>query len=315
MTHLLLAIIYLAFISLGLPDSLLGSAWPSMYGELGVPVSYAGVISAIISAGDHILKPAVRQADETPRDRDAYGAERADDGGGAVRVFGQPLLRVALPLGHTLRARRRERGRIAKQLCRPALCEQAHELAALHVGAGSLRRTLCDGLRPIRRNGLERRLPLHSPVLGGAHRRPADKPATVEKARRREPGDGRCRRRSLVPAETVRVPGAKETMAAFFCYCAVEQTAGLWAGSYLVLRWGMAEERAASLAGMFFIGITIGRALSGFLTMRLSDTGMVRLGQTAHIAGGRRRCFSRPRARRCQGCCLSGWAARLFTRR
>lgn len=51
MTHLLLAIIYLAFISLGLPDSLLGSAWPSMYGELGVPVSYAGVISAIISAG------------------------------------------------------------------------------------------------------------------------------------------------------------------------------------------------------------------------------------------------------------------------
>ena len=43
MTHLLLAIIYLAFISLGLPDSLLGSAWPSMYGELGVPVSYAEI--------------------------------------------------------------------------------------------------------------------------------------------------------------------------------------------------------------------------------------------------------------------------------
>ena len=150
--------------------------------------------------GDHILKPAVRQADETPRDRGSYGAERADDGGGAVRVFGQPLLRGALPLGHTLRARRRERGRLAKQLCRPALREQAHELAALHVGAGRLRRTLCDGLRPIRRNGLERRLPLHSPVPGGAHRRPADKPATVEKARRREPGDGRCRRRSLVPA-------------------------------------------------------------------------------------------------------------------
>ena len=51
MTHLLLAIIYLAFISLGLPYSLLGSAWSSMYSEFGVPVSYVGIISMIIAAG------------------------------------------------------------------------------------------------------------------------------------------------------------------------------------------------------------------------------------------------------------------------
>ena len=51
MTHLLLAIIYLAFISLGLPDALLGSAWPTMYTEFNVPVSYAGIISIIISLG------------------------------------------------------------------------------------------------------------------------------------------------------------------------------------------------------------------------------------------------------------------------
>ena len=51
MLHLLLGIIYLAFISLGLPDSLLGSAWPAMYREFAVPVSYAGGISAIISIG------------------------------------------------------------------------------------------------------------------------------------------------------------------------------------------------------------------------------------------------------------------------
>ena len=51
MVHLLLAVIYLSFISLGLPDSLLGSAWPSMYGEFGVPVSYAGAISMIIALG------------------------------------------------------------------------------------------------------------------------------------------------------------------------------------------------------------------------------------------------------------------------
>ena len=51
MFHLLLAIIYLAFISLGLPDALLGSAWPTMYTEFGVPVSYAGIISMIIALG------------------------------------------------------------------------------------------------------------------------------------------------------------------------------------------------------------------------------------------------------------------------
>lgn len=49
MVHLLLAVIYLSFISLGLPDSLLGAAWPSMYGEFNVPVSYAGAISMIIA--------------------------------------------------------------------------------------------------------------------------------------------------------------------------------------------------------------------------------------------------------------------------
>ena len=51
MFQLLLVIIYLAFISLGLPDALLGSAWPSMYRELGASVSYAGIISMIIAGG------------------------------------------------------------------------------------------------------------------------------------------------------------------------------------------------------------------------------------------------------------------------
>ena len=51
MLQLLLAVIYLSFISLGLPDSLLGAAWPSMYAPLGVPISFAGVLSMIIALG------------------------------------------------------------------------------------------------------------------------------------------------------------------------------------------------------------------------------------------------------------------------
>ena len=51
MASLLLAVIYVAFISLGLPDPLLGSAWPSMYKDFGVDISFAGIIAMIIASG------------------------------------------------------------------------------------------------------------------------------------------------------------------------------------------------------------------------------------------------------------------------
>ena len=77
----------------------------------------------------------------------------------------------------------------------------------------------------------------------------------------------------------VMIPGAKEIMLTFFCYCAVEQTANLWASSYLVLHRGVSAETAAGFASLFFVGITAGRFLSGFLTLLLNDTQMIRLGQ------------------------------------
>lgn len=68
-------------------------------------------------------------------------------------------------------------------------------------------------------------------------------------------------------------------MVTFFCYCALEQTAGLWASSYLVLHKGVTPETAAGFASLFFIGITVGRALNGFLTLRFGDAQLIRLGQ------------------------------------
>lgn len=85
--------------------------------------------------------------------------------------------------------------------------------------------------------------------------------------------------RVLKLSEIFRIKGAKEIMLAFFCYCAIEQTAGLWAGSYLVLWRGVDAQTAATYAAMFFIGITVGRAISGFVTMKLSDAAMIRTGQ------------------------------------
>ena len=74
-------------------------------------------------------------------------------------------------------------------------------------------------------------------------------------------------------------------MLMFFCYSAIEQTSGLWASSYLVLHKGVAPETAATFASLFYIGITIGRAISGFITMKLNDTQMIRLGQGIILLG------------------------------
>ena len=83
----------------------------------------------------------------------------------------------------------------------------------------------------------------------------------------------------------MKIPGAKAIMITFFCYCALEQTAGLWASSYLVTKSGLTAETAAKYASLFYMGITAGRAVSGFLTIKLDDTKMIRLGQVIIMAG------------------------------
>ena len=91
--------------------------------------------------------------------------------------------------------------------------------------------------------------------------------------------------RALPLREVISIPGAKDVMVAFFCYCAVEQTTMLWASSYLALGRGVGADAAAGYASLFFIGITVGRALSGFLTMRFADAQMIRMGQALVALG------------------------------
>ena len=86
-------------------------------------------------------------------------------------------------------------------------------------------------------------------------------------------------------SQIISIPGVKSVMVCFFCYCALEQTTGLWASTFLVMRWGVSAELAATLAGLFFIGITAGRAISGFATFKFNDAQMVRIGQDIVLAG------------------------------
>lgn len=81
------------------------------------------------------------------------------------------------------------------------------------------------------------------------------------------------------------IRGAKEILVMFFCYCALEQTAMLWASSYMALGKGIDKTTAAMWASLFCIGITVGRLASGFLTMKFNDPAMIRLGQALVLTG------------------------------
>ena len=85
--------------------------------------------------------------------------------------------------------------------------------------------------------------------------------------------------------QILQIPGAKQVMLTFFCYCALEATTSHWASSYMVLHKGITAEAAANYASLFFIGITVGRAINGFLTIKFTDAQMIHAGQVLIAVG------------------------------
>ena len=284
MVHLLLAVIYLSFISLGLPDSLLGSAWPLMYPELGVPVSYAGILSMVI-AGGTILSSLM--SDRLTRRFGTGWITAVSVGLTAAALLGfslshsyWQLVLWAIPYG--LGA-----GSVDASLNNyVALHYASRHMSWLHcmwgVGAsigpyimgyalsGGQGWTMGYRYIAFLQIGLTAILLLSLPLW---------------KKRPGSSGEGGESPKALSLRQIVAIPGAKAVMLTFFCYCAIEQTAGLWASSYLVLHKGVAETTAARFASLFFLGITLGRALSGFLTLALSDKQMIRLGEGIILLG------------------------------
>jgi len=91
--------------------------------------------------------------------------------------------------------------------------------------------------------------------------------------------------RVLKLSQILRIRGVKYVLLAFFGYCALESTAGLWASSYLVLERGISPEIAATYASLFFLGITVGRFLSGFVSNKLGDKKMIYIGIAVIFVG------------------------------
>ena len=275
----LLPFIYLAFISLGLPDSALGSAWPAMYPNLGAGVSWAGFIFSIISLGT--ITSSVLSLDVVRR----LGTGKTTAlsvATSACALFGfsnctafWQLCLWAIPYG--LGA-----GAVDAALnSYVAIRYASRHMSWLHcmwgVGAsvgpmvmswrmtgGSWR----DGYLTI---GLIQ-MAIMVVMLISLPLWQRDVVTTTDTKREKTTRQSR--------RELLRVPGVKELLVGFFFYSAVEGACGNWASSYFHLARGIDAQTAAGLAAALFIGVTIGRAISGFLTYRLSDKTLIRLGQT-----------------------------------
>ena len=284
MGSLLLMIIYVCFISLGLPDSLLGSAWPVLHTEINVPISYAGIISMTIFVGT-ILSSLF-----SDKLLHRFGAGKVTATSivlTAAGLFGFSvssrfwmLVLSAVPYG--LGA-----GGVDAILNNyVALHYKAQHMSWLHSmwGVGAAISPYIMSFALVKLDGwsygylivsaiqavLSVIVFISLPIWKGAG----------------NDGDGtEAEAVALTFREIFAIKGAVPCFLLFFGYCALELTTSLWASSYLVERWSFTPEAAAGYACMFYIGITVGRFINGFLAMRLGDHFLIRLGIGIVLAG------------------------------
>ena len=285
MFSLLLALIYVSFISLGLPDSLLGSAWPQMQESLGVSLSLGGVISFLITASTILSSLMSHQV-----------IQRFGTGGvtmcsvalTALALFGFSLSNSffalclwAIPYGLGAGSVDAALNNFVALHCKAKHMSWLHCFWGIGATGGPYIMGLClsrgmgwqAGYRTI--SFLQMALTLilllslplwkkqELPLSGG------------ETVRPQTPQWGKLLKR----------PGVKAALTAFFFYSALELTTGLWGSSYMVAVRGISPETAAKWISLFYLGITAGRFFSGFLTLRFSDDTMVRLGEGTAIIG------------------------------
>ena len=285
MTGFLLPVIYLAFISLGLPDPLLGAAWPVMHTEFGVPLSYAGMISMTIALGT--IVSSILSDKMTRR----FGAGKVTAVSVAITALALAgfsfshsfwiLILWAVPYG--LGA-----GGVDAALNNyVAVHYSSRHMSWLHcmwgvgtsVGPYFMSYAIANakgwnmGYRYI--SVLQVILTVILFFSLPMWKKSSFTENTVEKEVKK----------ASSMRDILKMPGAKEIMIAFFCYCALEQTAMLWGSSFLLEKTGIDSQTAARLASMFCIGITVGRGVNGFLTIKFKDKYLIRMGEVLILAG------------------------------
>lgn len=273
MFSLLLFIIYLSFISLGLPDAVLGAAWPIIHEEFGVPISFSGSIYMLISCCTILSS----LKSESLRLRFGTGKITAFSVLlTAVAIFGfsiSPSLSVmlffAIPYG----------------LGAGSVDAALNHYVAVHYSGRSMNWLHCmwgigAALGPYIlgfvlqrgeswRSGylvlsmIQATLTIVLFLSLGLWGKEEKKEKTEEK------------KTPMSFRQILSITGAKECLVSFFLYCAIEQTLGLWSGSFMVYSLKIEAKLAASFVALFYFGITFGRFLAGILAAQWQDEALI----------------------------------------
>lgn len=277
MVGLLLALIYLAFISLGLPDAVLGSAWPLVSEEFNVPISNMGIVTIIISAGTVISSL------NSTKLINKIGVHKVTAFSvflTAISLFGfsssssfLTLCLWAIPYG--LGA-----GSVDTALNNYVSVNlESKHMSWLHCmwGIGATLGPYIMGF--VLTSGHSFRYgyvilfviqALIAVIIFIS--------SPIWKIKNENLNDSDSKRTTLSLKELFKIKGVKQISLTFFCFCAIEHTTGLWASSYLVHNHGIEPEIAAGFSALFYLGITIGRGICGFIAMKYNDNQMIRAG-------------------------------------
>ena len=277
----LLALIYLAFISLGLPDSLLGSAWPAMHVDLDLPISYMGIISMVISGGTIISSLLSSRLTRRFGTRivtviSVFLTAAAMMG---FSVSDSLLMLIAFAVPYGLGA-----GAIDAALNNyVALHYTSRHMSWLHCfwGVGTVISpfVMSRALATSGWNTGYRIVGTAQFIIGLILL--ATLPVWKVNA---NSGEGKGQK-SLSLSKALKIKGVPFLLLGFFAYCAAEATSMNWASTYLAEYRGVDAKVAASFGSLFFIGITAGRFLSGFIMNRLGDRRMIILGTSVLVCG------------------------------
>lgn len=279
----LLIIIYITFISLGLPDAVLGSAWPKMYLDLHSTIPAAGIMTMIVSGGTIVSSLYSGKLIHK------FGTSKVTTFSVLLTAFGllgisfTPNLFImclfGIPLGIGA-------GAVDSGLNNfVALHYKAKHMNWLHCfwGIGATAGPMIMSFFLMKQNGWQTGYLLISIIQFllviclflsfPIWRKNELKEMSHEKNKH-------TNLRSLI-----KLPGAKSALLGYFCYCAVEAVTGLWAGSYLVLNKGMSVSTAALWVSLFYVGITAGRFISGLMAVKINNINMIRIGQVLVVFG------------------------------
>ena len=273
MFSLLLFIIYLSFISLGLPDAVLGAAWPIIHEEFGVPISFSGSIYMLISCCT-ILSSLKSES------------LRLRFGTGKITAFSVLLTAVAI-FGFSIS---------------PSLSVMLFFAIPYGLGAGSVDAAL-NHYVAVHYSGRSMNW-LHCMWGIGAALGPYILGFVLQRGESwrsgylvlsmiqatltlvlflslglwgKEEKDEKIEEKKTPMSfrQILSITGAKECLVSFFLYCAIEQTLGLWSGSFMVYSLKIEAKLAASFVALFYFGITFGRFLAGILAAKWQDEALI----------------------------------------